>query len=246
MKEFVLCQNEALAPGYHRLVFKGQLGGMPGQFLMIKAWSTHDPLLARPFSLHEVEKEHFSIFFQVRGRGTALLAQLKPGDRASVLGPLGRGFPLNEKGPFILVAGGIGIAPFKFLVKALKDEEIFLFYGAKRAEELLLLEEFQKLGVKVFPATEDGSVGFHGLVTRPLEEFLAQNATGTIYACGPNPMLKEVARLARAFNVKAYLSLEARMACGLGLCLGCVIKGKGGRFLHLCTEGPVVPAEKVF
>ncbi len=246
MREFRLLRNEVLAPGYHRLTFEGKLTGRPGQFLMVRAWEGYDPLLARPFSLHELHEASFSILFQVRGRGTSYLSQLKPGAKVEILGPLGRGFPPPSEGPLILVAGGIGIAPFKFLAKEYIPGEIILFYGARSAKDLIISDEFKALGVEVFLATEDGSTGFSGLVTEPLGDFLKQNPKCTIYACGPTPMLKAVAKIAKELGLKAFVSLEARMACGLGMCLGCTVPTKGEGFLHVCTEGPVVAAEQVF
>ena len=246
MRSFRLLEKEALAPGFFRLRFEGTLGASPGQFVMVRAWPGFDPLLARPFSVHDQDESSFCLLFQVRGRGTRILAGLREGDRAQILGPLGRGFELSFEGPAILVAGGIGIAPFLFLTKELKarGQEVFLFYGARRTAELLLLEEFEALGAKLFLATEDGSRGERGFVTGPLATFLERNR-GTIFACGPMPMLKAVRELAKTHQLKAYLSLEARMACGLGMCLGCVVPRAEGGFLHVCTEGPVVSGEEV-
>ncbi len=248
MRTFPLLKNECLAPGFFRFRLRGNIGARPGQFVMVKAWPGFDPLLARPFSVHDQDETTFSILFQVKGRGTAILATQKEGDEIQVLGPLGRGFDLSSVGPAILVAGGIGIAPFLFLAKQLKaqGQKIYLFYGAKTATELLLLDEFETLGVEIFLATEDGKAGRRGFVTEPLRSFLEKSPQGVIYACGPLPMLKAVSDLAFTFGLKAFLSLEARMACGLGMCLGCTVPKADGKFLHVCTEGPVVLAEEVF
>ena len=247
MEGFTLIRNDCLGPGYHRLVFEGRLEARPGQFVMVKCSATHDPLLPRPFSLEESDGKTFSLLFQVRGRGTALLARKKPGDVLHVLGPLGRGFPLPQ-GKALLVAGGIGVAPLRFLVRVLKEKgkDLVFFYGARSAADLILLDELKSLGVDTICATEDGSLGARGLITEPLREFLEGEKTGEIFACGPLPMLYAVSDLARKFGLKAYLSLEARMACGLGMCLGCAFPRKDGSYLHVCTEGPVVSAEEVF
>ena len=248
MKGFPLLKNECLGPGYHRLVFKGRLEARPGQFVMVRCTSTHDPLLPRPFSLNESDGETFSLLLQVRGRGTALLARKRPGDTLHLLGPLGKGFPLPRGAKALLVAGGVGVAPLRFLARVLKEEgkKVFFFYGARSAKDLILLDELEALGVETICATEDGSKGAKGLVTEPLREFLEVEETGEIFACGPLPMLQAVSDLAREFGLKAYLSLEAQMACGLGMCLGCAFPRKDGSYLHVCTEGPVVLAEEIF
>ena len=248
MRSFPLIEKEALAPGFFRFRLRGSLGGRPGQFVMVKAWPGLDPLLARPLSIHDQDEDSFRLLFQVRGRGTAILARQEVGDEILVLGPLGQGFETGSEGPALLVAGGIGIAPFLFLARELRvrGREVYLFYGARTAAELLLLEEFESLGVRLHLATEDGSAGVKGFVSEPLVSFLKESPEGTLYACGPTPMLQAVSRIAREFGLRAYVSLEARMACGLGMCLGCTVPRAEGGFLHVCTEGPVVPAERVF
>ncbi len=218
----------------------------PGQFVMLRAWPGLDPLLARPFSVHDLREDGFAILYQVRGRGTRLLSQLKKGNLVDVLGPLGQGFPEPTTEEVFLVAGGIGIAPFLLAARHLyQRHKLSLFYGARSSSDLLRLKAFKELRIPIYLSTEDGSAGVKGLVTEILRKALGQAKT-TIWACGPMPMLKAVAELAQEAGVKAYLSLEAKMACGLGLCLGCVVpKGSHG-FLHVCTEGPVVEAEVLF
>ncbi len=218
----------------------------PGQFVMLRAWPGLDPLLARPFSVHDLREDGFAILYQVRGRGTQLLNQLRKGDPVDVLGPLGQGFPEPTTEEVFLVAGGIGIAPFLLAARHLRERhKVSLFYGARSSSDLLRLKAFKELRVSIHLSTEDGSAGAKGLVTEILRKSLGRTRA-TIWACGPMPMLKAVAELTREAQVKAYLSLEAKMACGLGLCLGCVVpKGSRG-FLHVCTEGPVVEAEALF
>lgn len=250
MKAFRVSAKRWLKPGYFLLeIHAPELAqeARPGQFAMLRAWQGDDPLLPRPFSLHDVEGEKVSFLIQIRGRGTKLLARLSAGDIISALGPLGRGFPPPLQERIYLVAGGLGVAPFLFVAKDLvrQGKEVHLLYGARTKEDLLRISIFKKLGVKVSLATEDGSIGHHGLVTKPLEEALVQRS-GHVFACGPWPMLEAVARLTREYGIPAHLSLEAQMACGLGLCLGCTVKKKQGGYLHVCTEGPVVPAESVF
>ncbi len=216
----------------------------PGQFVMLRGWPALDPLLARPFSIHDVREDAFAVLYQVRGRGTHLLASLVKGEQVSVLGPLGQGFPAPETPHVWLVAGGIGLAPFLYATKWLRQRgyTVRLFYGARSKEDLLRLKAFRTLGVPLVLSTEDGSCGHQGLITVPLEKALKKDPQVTIFACGPLPMLKAVAQLAQEYQCPAYVSLEARMACGLGLCLGCALQGREG-IIHVCRQGPVVAAQ---
>ncbi len=214
----------------------------PGQFVMLRSWSTLEPLLARPFSIHDLNEKAFAVLYQIKGRGTSLLSQVRRGQKLSVLGPLGKGFPTPPTPKVILVAGGIGIAPFLFAARWLKAQnyKIHLFYGARSRKDLLRLTAFRALKIPVTITTEDGSAGHKGLITTPLSQTLKDKAV-TVFACGPLPMLRAVARLTQEHNTPAYLSLESRMACGLGLCLGCVVETKHG-YIHVCQEGPVIEA----
>ncbi len=239
-----------LKPGYFLLQVEAPWlaqKALPGQFAMLRAWEADDPLLARPFSLHDIEGPKVTFLIQVRGKGTKILSKLSKGDRIRVLGPLGRGFPLPRHEVVYLVAGGIGVAPFLFTAKELlqKGKEVILLYGARGKQDLLRLSAFKRLGLTLYLATEDGSVGRQGLVTTLLEEIASQRK-GHIFACGPWPMLAAVARWARGKSFPTHLSLEARMACGLGFCLGCTVKRRSKGYLHVCTEGPVVSAGEIF
>lgn len=234
----------------------------PGQFvhLLARDVSTSlDPLLRRPFSLHAVDRERgtLSLLYQVKGRGTAWLAERRPGDILDLLGPLGSGFPdPDSRETCLLVGGGLGIAPLFFLAAELRrmNREVELLAGAMNAEGLYRLEDFEAMGVKVVAATEDGSRGMRGLVTLPLAGRLsAGGAAGAaaglvIYSCGPMNMLREVARMAEESGVPALVSLEREMACGTGVCRGCAVPARGENgplYLRACTDGPVVQAKKV-
>ncbi|WP_068541063.1 dihydroorotate dehydrogenase electron transfer subunit [Thermodesulfatator autotrophicus] len=249
MNLFTVKENRKLSQRYHLLILEGELENpLPGQFVMVRAWPGFDPLLARPFSIHDHEPDKLSLLFEVKGRGTKLLAALEPGAKVEVLGPLGQGFPEVNSGEVILVAGGIGIAPFFWTAKKLKEKglQINLFYGARTKNDFLRLKEFEDLGISLNLSTEDGSLGFKGFVTEPLKGYLHEPGEKIIFACGPMPMLSAVAKVAKDLGVRAYVSLEAHMACGLGMCLGCVVKRQERGYLHVCSEGPVVPAERVF
>jgi dihydroorotate dehydrogenase electron transfer subunit len=226
----------------------------PGQFVMV-APSTSSvpgagPLLKRPFSLHRIKPDNeIHLLYRVVGLGTRMLSDVRVGQGLEVLGPLGRGFrwPADLRKAY-LVAGGIGLAPLLALADALPPEaEVTLFYGARTAAELLSAELLGKLGQNTIVTTDDGSAGQAGLITVPLAEAL-EKSPAPVFACGPHPMLAEIARLALQYGVSAQVSMEASMACGLGACLGCVIEAKGSEetnYVRVCREGPVFDAGEV-
>ncbi len=249
MKRTRVKERRFLKPGIFLLTL--EVGDLPrpraGQFAMLRSWPGQDPLLARPFSIHDQEGSFWSFLIQVRGQGTKILSQLRAGDEVDLLGPLGKAFPAPQEKTVYLVAGGMGVAPFYLAAKELlaTKHRCLLLYGARSQKDLVRLSAFKRLGLPFKVATEDGSRGHAGLVTDLLEKALEQEPA-EVWACGPWPMLQAVAKTGRRFQVPVYLSLEARMACGLGLCLGCAVKRAGEGYLHVCSEGPVVRAEEVF
>jgi len=231
----------------------------PAQFFMIGIPGSA-PLLRRPFSVcglpgtfEQGGPRAVQVLYKVFGRGTALLAALAPGAPIRVLGPLGRGFrpPARRETQPLFVAGGIGAAPFPALWHRLAADHPAprMIYGARHAADLPLVDWFETHCAELIVTTDDGSRGRRGLVTAPLEELLAASAPGSLqlYACGPEPMLRAVARVATARGVACQLSLEAHMACGFGVCLGCVVpvRREGGAvgYDRVCVEGPVMDAE---
>jgi dihydroorotate dehydrogenase electron transfer subunit len=227
----------------------------PGQFVMVKPAAGVDPLLRRPFSVFEVIRdEHgrpaaISLLNKKVGVGTRLLFEARAGDRLACLGPLGRPFePVSPPAQAWLVAGGVGLAPFATLAEALRagGTETTLFYGARRASDLHRCDIFERLGVRLDIATEDGSRGTRGLVTGPLERALAALPAGTalrLYACGPTPMMRAVSALATRAGHRCDVSLEQTMGCGLGGCYSCVVRVRGEdgvpHFVRSCIAGPV-------
>ena len=243
--------NEAAAPDTFRLTLQPRSfpdGITAGQFIMLRTSAHLDPLLRRAFSIHDRTDSTLSILYQIRGRGTGWMAARAPGDEIDLIGPLGRGFDTtNPIKKALLIAGGIGIAPFYLLIRELqaKGVEVLLFYGARSAAELVGLNELEEMGISLILATEDGSLGEKGRVTelfqenfRPVEP--AENFK--IFACGPQGMLFEVARIAKQTGMECDVSLESNMACGLGTCMGCVIETKAG-YQRICREGPVFSAK---
>lgn len=212
----------------------------PGQFLNIRVDTTTSPLLRRPFSVSRVDGNIVEIIFNIVGRGTELLAAKKPGDQLNILGPLG--IPFGSGDAFesaVLVAGGLGVAPFPLLTSELTSQgkSISTFLGSRSASHL----SAEHL-VNVHVATDDGSQGFHGTVVDLLEtEWGSLPSPGVkIFGCGPTPMLKALSRFARSKDAVCELSLEGDMACGIGICQGCPVERVSGpkRYALVCVEGP--------
>jgi len=245
-----IISNENVGAGYWRCVLSaGALAkrAYPGQFVNIKVNKTCAPLLRRPLSIHYVEQNKVVLLYEALGIGTKSLALKKQGDFLDIIGPLGKGFDLSagrKNKESVLVSGGMGIAPILFLSKLLDRKKTRVILGARTKNDLLCLGELKKKGFKVEVATDDGSLGFKGKVTGLLEKFLAARSAIEIYACGPQAMLKAVAKIACKNKQPAQLSLEAHMACGIGACLGCVVRTSGG-FKRVCVDGPVFTAEEL-
>lgn len=221
----------------------------PGQFIMVKIGLDLDPLLRRPISIHDCVDGRISLLIRVVGRGTDRLSRVQRGDELDILGPLGHGFTLKP-GPTMIVAGGMGMAPFAFVVREalkIKGCELRFHLGGRTLNDLRLAAAIFDLGIdsqvcRLF--TEDGSEGRPGLVTEGLAEELTA-APADVLACGPEPMLKAVAEICRRVGVDCQASLERRMACGLGACLGCVVDAPDGGRVRVCLEGPVFPSSAV-
>jgi dihydroorotate dehydrogenase electron transfer subunit len=234
----------------------------PGQFLMVRVQDSLDPLLRRPFAVHQIYHNEpltsFEILYRVVGRGTRLLAEMQPASALSLLGPLGRGFRLPDQDGFVLmVAGGIGIAPLPHLADTLVRSgfggPFVLWFGGKSAADLLCVQHFLDLGFEVELVTEDGSAGRQGLVTGHLEQWLLERdkIPGLIYSCGPYPMQQLVANMAARLNVPSQLSMEALMGCGVGACLSCSLRcrppesGRNLYYANVCQHGPVFDGAEI-
>jgi dihydroorotate dehydrogenase electron transfer subunit len=225
----------------------------PGQFVLIRVRSSSDPLLRRPFSICGVKKDLFLVLYRVVGQGTAIMAQVGEGDELSVLGPLGKGFRLPKKDQEpVLVAGGIGVAPLAFLAQSMKAKAFPFLMGFGSAGEIIDLENLSGGRVEISIATDDGTAGHGGPVTDLLETFLkSKKAKGknlSLCTCGPKPMLKRIAEMARHHKVLCQFSLEANMACGLGACQGCAIRASSDEknpYVLVCRDGPVFPVNAI-
>jgi len=220
----------------------------PGQFVSIlAAESGEGPLLRRPFSISRIEDNIVELIFHVVGIGTNLLSRKQLGDWVDVIGPLGQPFHRNaEYETALLVAGGIGVAPFPFLTDDLvkRGQRIETFVGYRNAGQVFT-DHLQNVRI----ATDDGSDGFHGNVVQLLEASLIQNNFGKvkIFACGPTVMLKALTELAQRMNVCCEFSLEGQMACGFGICQGCAVERKesAAKYALVCKDGPAFLSTEV-
>ncbi len=236
----------------------------PGKFVMLGTDDgLLDPLLRRPFGICRWGENWFEVIIKVVGKGSCQVSGLVKGDSVAVHGPLGNGYPNdkleNEQRPLILVAGGMGIASIaSYLFSALDSNQslagTFLLYGAASYSELIMLNELtaaSALGLKMQTITDDGSCGRQGLVTQLLTNELQNYPQSRVFACGPEPMLKSVQKVLQRTECDGFLSLENRMACGFGVCLGCVQtvlskdSNAGVEMAKVCTQGPVFSAQQV-
>jgi dihydroorotate dehydrogenase electron transfer subunit len=245
----------------------------PGQFAMLRILGRSDVLLRRPMSIYDLKAGNsvaknarkpsapriLQFLYKVVGHGTRLMSALKPGDQIGLLAPLGHGFfeeeylpRAHEANEILHVAGGIGIAALLLPVKRLAEAGFRqrLFFGGRSKADLVGVEDFRPLVRGILLATEDGSAGYRGFVTRPLEEYLARhtNKKYLLMACGPRAMLRAAVELARKYGHPCLVSMENRMGCGLGVCLGCCIRVRGAgheAYQRVCTEGPVFWSDKV-
>lgn len=229
-----------------------------GQFVNIQIPKEAAVFWRRPFSIHGTnpEKGTFEILFNAIGRGTQALRKTEIGTKLNLLGPLGNTFeyaPQTQE--IIIVAGGLGIAPFKLMLQDLSNRQTkeTVFFGVSSAAHLCCLDDLRQLGADCRVSTEDGSQGYHGFVTDDLQRYLRELpdlSRCQISVCGPTPMLIKVQEIAMAFGVKAQVSVENRMACGFGACMGCPVQlahppDEGKQFLLACKDGPVFNMDEI-
>ena len=243
---------------------------LPGQFLMIRLSGCDDPLIGRPLAMYDAvlgpdgEALDVDVVYIVKGKFTRRLAERLPSQRIDVWGPLGNGFPASETGHLVMVAGGIGQTPFlalgqEYLGKrrygspartGARASRVTLCYGARSADLLAGVDQFEEAGLDVRICTDDGTRGQHGLVTDLLQRVLDESdAKPQIVCCGPEGMMRAVARIAAERHVRCQVSLETPMACGVGICFTCVarVKDASGEwdYKRTCVEGPVFDAASI-
>ena len=228
----------------------------PGQFLMLRISGMSEPFLARPFSIYSFQREkdfcQVDLLYQVVGKGTQILAGLIKATQVEIIGPLGNGFeiPQNAKN-LVLIAGGMGVAPLSFLAENLEKKacsassKMYIYLGAKNSEALSGMDKIKNLSCTALICTDDGSKGQKGFVThlfqKDFKNYTPENTS--IFACGPKDMLKALARILRGTKYSCQVSLEERMACGVGACLGCAVAVKQAKsaigYKRVCADGPV-------
>ncbi len=219
---------------------------------MLRVSASIDPILARPFGISAViRRQAIELYYRVVGKGTALLSTVERGAMLSLQGPLGNGFPEPDRDALpILVAGGSGFPPLLFFAARLASKPV-VFLGARNKDCLVpatAIKCCRSHARKVYITTDDGSAGKAGFVTDALTAFLdgsRERDRAVIYSCGPRAMMAAVSKVAADRNVPSYVSMEERMACGLGVCMGCSVAVKAGGYKRVCKEGPVFDARVI-
>ncbi len=243
IEDLTVQENEAIAENLFRLkLAKGSLA-LPkiGQFYLFKVEGN---TLRRPISIHLCDGKSLHFYYAVKGEGTQKIAKLRSGDTISLQGPLGNGFPEFSKKKILLVAGGMGIAPFLYVVQQLGQEnDLTMIAGASSAKDLKVLGSFSAYNLKIITTTDDGSLGIKGSVLNPLKELLQRERFDVVLSCGPEQMLRALSK--ELAGITHFVSLERNMACGTGACMGCSIKTKSG-MKKVCHDGPVFLDEEVF
>ena len=241
---FELIKNQQIAEGIFEWVVKNpQLSSIaqPGQFAHV---AVPGKTLRRPISICDADSETLRLVFQVKGEGTEIMSQLKEGTMVDIIAPLGTGFTIEKGKRYCFIGGGIGVPPMLYTAKA--TENPLVITGFRNKDLVILQDDFVICGAELVLTTDDGTAGIHGFVTDVLKEKI--NEVDEICACGPMPMLRAIAQIAKDNGKPCQVSLEERMGCGVGACLVCACKvRKAGEeeYLHVCKNGPVFNAEEV-
>lgn len=245
-----MLDHQQISPNIFRITLYSEYlatHAQPGQFVEVRVSKTSAPLLRRPISFHRIAPEHktFELLYEVIGQGTETLSRSRVSDEIDVLGPLGTGFTIDPaKKLHILVGGGMGAAPLLALAETLKAKKPYVLIGGQNKDKIYCEKELKAVTDQVLIATDEGSYGRKGFISDLLIDFLDNQLTthnfplSTIYTCGPRAMLKAVSEIAFQKKIDCQVSMEERMACGIGTCLGCVVKTKSG-YQRVCKEGPV-------
>jgi len=218
----------------------------PGQFLHIKCGEAR--ILRRPISICSVKEDKVNFVFEVKGEGTKWLSECCPGRKLDILGPLGNGYSFPD-GNLIVVGGGVGTPPMLFAAESAK-QKVTAILGFRCADRVILVDEFKAVCDEVHVTTDDGSVGIHGAVTKPLEELLKSGKYNAVMSCGQLQMQKAVAEMCEQYSVSCQVSLEERMGCGVGACLvcACALKDDNSgnvKMSRACVDGPVFYSSEV-
>lgn len=227
----------------------------PGNFIEIRVTDGIDPFLRRPISIYNLDKEEgiLEFIFQIKGKGTEILARKEVGDKIDIIGPLGFGtFNFEKYSKIAVVGGGIGIFPLYELSKQAKEsgKTVNCYLGFRNKDLVMLEKEFKEVTDNLTICTDDGSYGKSGFAIDKLIEDMEKEKYECIFACGPTPMLRAVKKYADENNINAQVSLEEKMGCGLGVCLGCAVKKANSpkdnpEYFHVCKGGPVFNSKDV-
>ena len=253
-----LVEKEYLKPDIVRFKVEAKKiveSAKPGNFIEIRVTETTVPFLRRPISIYNLNKDKGTLefIFQIKGEGTKLLSKKEEGDLIDIIGPLGMGtFKFSSYDKIAVVGGGIGVFPLYELSKEAKEEgkEVSIYLGFRSKDYVVLEKEFKGVSDKLVLTTDDGSYGIKGFAINELEKDLEKEKIDCIYACGPLPMLRAVKKLAIEKDIPCQISLEERMGCGIGVCLGCAVKtarssDENPEYWHVCKGGPVFRAKDV-
>lgn len=238
--EYSSCEvysNIQVSTNIYEMKLHGDFKGEPGQFYMLRSWDI-EPFLSRPISISNLKENTITFLYEVKGKGTKLFSDLKRGDLLKLTGPIGAGFPLEEKGRIGIVAGGIGLAPMIYLCNRLHNS-IDFYVGFR--ERSFYTDEIKKYVNNLYISTESGLEGDKCYIT----EIFEPEKFDVVYTCGPIPMMKKVVEMCTGKNIPIYISMESKMACGIGACLGCSIETTLG-MKKVCKDGPVFKGEEVF
>ena len=261
MSEVVLAElvkKEQLKPDIFKFSVKAPnivKDAKPGNFVEIRVSDQTEPFLRRPISIYNLDRENgiLEFIFQVKGKGTEILAKREVGAKIDIIGPLGYGtFKYENYENIAVIGGGIGVFPLYELAKSAKAENknVSTYLGFRNKDFVVLEEEFKNVSDKLVLTTDDGSYSEKGFAINYLEKDIETGKIDCIYACGPLPMLKAVQKLAIEKNIPCQISLEEKMGCGLGVCLGCAVKTakstkEAPEYWHVCKAGPVFNAADV-
>ncbi len=214
----------------------------PGQFF---EFTTGVKFLRRAISVADAQENRLLFVFRVVGEGTKWLSELTPGVELNLIGHLGKQVEMPQQGPVMLLGGGVGVAPLLYLARTLYHAKIptYAVLAASSANQLILVDEFRPLCSELTLVTDDGSLGYKGLLPEVIPNLTILPEITKFYACGPEPMFVAINKL--SLNKPVYAFLESRMGCGVGLCVGCAVAGKDGAYHRVCTEGPVFKLEDV-
>lgn len=237
-----ILSNRCIALDTYEMVIQSDLGKEmnPGQFVNIQV---DGKFLRRPISISSYDDDKYTIIYKVVGEGTAIMAEMKEGQLLNVVGPCGHGFPIDPLDEVLLIGGGVGVPPLFEVARQMlaQNTKVNVVLGFNTREAVFYADKFEELGCNVALATMDGTIGYKGTVLDAIKE--EKITTETVYSCGPMPMLRAI----EANYTKGYTSFEARMACGIGACMGCVCKDKKDQeiYYRICKEGPVFEIGKV-